>query len=89
MSLVYLVAAKPDEHLWQAKQRNDRRYQFRVTHDEAYREQKKKRAESQSTRDKEKRKKKKVGERASTLSSISTQVYAVETQMIVFQCDVY
>ena len=89
MSLVYLVAAKPDEHLWPAKQRNDRRYQFRGTHDEAYREQKKKWAEDQSRRDKKKRKKKKKTERASTSSSMSAQVYAVETQMIVFQCDVY
>ena len=89
MLLVYLVAAKPDEHLWPVKRRNDRRYQFLVTHDEAYREQKKKRAEDQSRRDKQKRKKKKKTERASTSSSISAQVYAVETQMVVFQCDVY
>ena len=82
-----LVAAKPDEHLWPAKRRNDRRYQFLVMHNEAYRDQKKW-AEYQSRRDKEKREKRE-GERGSTSSSMSTQVYAVETQVIFFQCDVY
>ena len=88
MSLVYLVVAKPDDTCGQLNVATTEGISFssRMT---KLTESKRKNGLRISRRDKEKRKKKKETEGAGTSSSMSAQVYPVETQMIVFQCDVY
>ena len=88
MSLVYLVAAKSDDTCGQLNVATTEGISFssRTT---KLTESKRKNGLRISRRDKDKRKKKKETEGAGTSSSMSAQVYPVETQMIVFQCDVY